>query len=158
MFFASLLPNVRSIFPDYNVSKHRSSKDEAGSNEEEDETTIRGLSFCAIWGVLPSLDPAGATLSFILPLSFTPSTRDFMSVIEQLSQAFLNQNWRNSATEKSAERLVLNFVPQYGAIRMGFDNMAVTPIAKRTFDLNVFKHVRWIVSGMFDNPPRCNWS
>src|SRR5438132_2853013 len=48
MFFASLLPNVCSIFPDYNVSKHRSSKDEGGSNEEDDETTIRGLSFCAI--------------------------------------------------------------------------------------------------------------
>ena len=98
--------------------------------------------FCAIFGVLHSHDPASATLFFILPPSFTPSARDFMSVIEQFSQAFLNQNRRNSATEKSAGRLILNFVPQYRTIRMGLDDMAVTPIAKRTFDLNVFKHAR----------------
>src|SRR5712691_7367236 len=33
MLFASLLPNFRSIFPDYNMSEHRSSKDEGASKE-----------------------------------------------------------------------------------------------------------------------------
>jgi hypothetical protein len=90
-------------------------------------------------------------LSFIL--SFAPTSRDFVPVIEKLLQSLLHENRRQRASEKSERRLVVYFIAQDCSIILRLDYVPMAPASKGSFDLHIFKQARRIINGVLRNPP-----
>src|SRR2546430_4090459 len=79
--------------------------------------------------------------SFILHpfVSFAPTLRHFVPVVENSLQSSFNNERSEQATQKPKWRFVVYFISEDCSIVGGVDDVAMTPASKGSFDLYIFK-------------------
>ena len=105
--------------------------------------------------VSPSPGPRVSALppsAFILSFLLAPLSGDFMAKSKKFMQPRLDHERRCDSAQKPERRFVVYFILQNRAIRVGHNQVPVSPRAKWPFDLHILKHSRWIVRGVFGDP------
>src|SRR2546425_13175817 len=94
--------------------------------------------------------------SFRFPVSsfcsFAPLQGNLVAVFEKPPQPRFDQKRRCGASEKPQRWLVVYFIAEDSTIRTGPNEVPMAPAAKRTRDLHIFEHPRWIIGCVFGDP------
>ena len=81
-----------------------------------------------------------------------------MTKFEKSSKARLNQERHGGSAQEPERRLVVYFIAENRAIRVGRNQMSMPPAAKRTLDLHIFECVWRIVCRVFGDPTDLPWT